>query len=118
MPSPSATCTRPQACFSTCIDTWSRTCIVLSLNSSAVTVIEDAVCPAEAGEPWAACPRSALKRVLAAAEAQHGLTFSIGHESEFVLLQQPARPQGVLPPGINNALYCSSGAYDAAAPGA
>jgi glutamine synthetase len=73
----------------------------------------------QAGTPWEACPRTALKRVLARAEREHGITFSIGYESEFILLQRPASPatEG-MPPGIDCSVYCSSRAYNDAATGA
>ena len=72
-----------------------------------------------AGTPWDACPRSALKRVLAKAQREHGISFSIGYESEFILLQPPTpSDQGRVPPGIDRSVYCSSRAYNDVAPGA
>lgn len=40
-----------------------------------------------AGQPWSCCPRSALKRTLAALESRFGLTLMVGFELEFVLLK-------------------------------
>ena len=70
-----------------------------------------------AGTPWDACPRSALKKVLAKAQRDHGITFSIGYESEFILLQRPTSDHSHVPPGIDRSVYCSSRAYNDAAPG-
>jgi hypothetical protein len=77
--------------------------------------------------PDAALPAAALKRVLEAAEAQHGLTFRLGFELEFYLLKSPKDKQGSereggsggggVPPPIDGSNYCHSGALDAAAPG-
>ena len=70
------------------------------------------------GTPWAACPRSALKRVLAKAEREHGISFSVGFETEFILLQRPASTQQAgVPPCIDRSIYCLSSAYNDAAPG-
>ncbi|CAL8471645.1 g11187 [Coccomyxa elongata] len=68
------------------------------------------------GDPWECCPRSALKRILAAAQQDHGLTFRVGYESEFVLLRQPAPGSAVLPPAFDRSVYCQTSAFDAAAP--
>ncbi|PRW21027.1 ligase [Chlorella sorokiniana] len=45
------------------------------------------------GQPWEFCPRSALQRVLAQAQEQHGLTVQLGYELEFYLLHKPDRQQ-------------------------
>lgn len=66
------------------------------------------------GTPWECCARSALKRVLATAQQEHGLNFRIGYESEFVLLRPPG-DDGVLR-GINKAVYSQTSALNAAAP--
>jgi glutamine synthetase len=56
-----------------------------------------------------------LKKVLAAAEQQHGLTFRIGYEAEFVLLKCDEIGK---PWPIDRGVYCQTTAFDAAAPGA
>lgn len=78
---------------------------------------------------------AALKRVLAQAFEQHGLTFQLGFELEFYLLRRPDPEKAAervaadtgpyaaaagpppLPPPIDASNYCSSTAFDAAAPG-
>lgn len=47
-----------------------------------------------AGEPWACCPRSALKRCLARLEERHGLKLLAGFELEFVILKEVRRSFG------------------------
>ena len=73
-----------------------------------------------AGKPWACCPRSALRRVLAAAEEKHGLTFRLGQEVEFYLLRpglmEDASRQG-LPEPVDTSVYCQTGAFDNVAAG-
>jgi hypothetical protein len=69
------------------------------------------------GDPWECCPRAALKSVLATAQREHGLTFRVGYESEFILLRQPAPGDTQLPPPFDRSVYCQTSAFDAAAPG-
>lgn len=69
------------------------------------------------GEPWECCPRAALKRVLATAQRDHGLTFRVGYESEFILLHKPMPGAVGLPPPFDTSVYCQTSAFDAAAPG-
>lgn len=64
------------------------------------------------------CPRSALKKVLDAVESKYGITFVIGHEIEFYLLEErlleePGRKR--LPAPIDTSLYCQTSALDGAA---
>ena len=49
------------------------------------------------GQPWSLCPRALLQRVLAGAEAQHGLAFRVGFEIEFVLADAQGHPMGTQP---------------------
>jgi len=70
------------------------------------------------GVPWELCPRSALKKVLDAVESKYGITFVIGHEIEFYLLEErlleePGRKR--LPAPIDTSLYCQTSALDGAA---
>ena len=44
------------------------------------------------GKPWAVCPRSFLKRVIAALEARHGLKVEAAFEHEFVYEAMEERP--------------------------
>ncbi|QBD75031.1 glutamine synthetase [Ktedonosporobacter rubrisoli] len=53
------------------------------------------------GQPWAACPRSFLKRVLQRFQ-EHGLRVQIGVEHEFLLLRQ--QPDGSFLPADNSLL--------------
>lgn len=69
------------------------------------------------GDPWECCPRAALKSILATAQREHGLTFRVGYESEFILLRQPAPGDMQLPPPFDRSMYCQTSAFDAAAPG-
>ena len=73
-----------------------------------------------AGKAWACCPRSALRRVLAAAEEKHGLTFRLGQEVEFYLLRpglmEDASRRG-LPEPVDTSVYCQTGAFDNVAAG-
>ena len=66
------------------------------------------------GVPWEYCPRSALKKVLAAAEAEYGITFVIGQEIEFYvlegvprILEEPGRTRGI-PPPVDSSVYCQA----------
>ncbi|EFN50945.1 hypothetical protein CHLNCDRAFT_141615 [Chlorella variabilis] len=75
-------------------------------------------------EPWECCPRTVLKRVLAGAFQERGLTFQMGFELEFYLLRLPKEGEGGgsgggggLPPPLDTSNYCHSGSFDAAAPG-
>ncbi|KAK9918078.1 hypothetical protein WJX75_001014 [Coccomyxa subellipsoidea] len=68
------------------------------------------------GDPWECCPRAALKSILANAQREHGLTFRVGYESEFILLRQPAPGDTQLPPPFDRSVYCQTSAFDAAAP--
>lgn len=65
------------------------------------------------GVPWEHCPRSALKKVLAAAEAKYGITFVIGQEIEFYvlegvprILEEPGKTR--LPPPVDASVYCQA----------
>ena len=69
------------------------------------------------GDPWECCPRAALKSILATAQREHGLTFRIGYESEFILLHKPGPGDTQLPPPFDTSVYCQTSAFDAAAPG-
>lgn len=70
-------------------------------------------------------PGAVLKRVLAGAFQERGLTFQMGFELEFYLLRLPKEGEGGgsgggggLPPPLDTSNYCHSGSFDAAAPGA
>jgi len=64
-----------------------------------------------------------LKRVLAQALEDHGLTVRLGFELEFYLLSKPGSSGGSggqqpgVPAPIDSSNYCLSSAFDAAAPG-
>ena len=107
---PCVTCTPRQA--SLC-----SACVVRGPAGMPGDTQSDSFWLGRAGHPWAACPRSALKRVLAKAERVHGITFNVGYESEFILLQRPATPKDEVPPAIDRAIYALSAAYDAASDG-
>jgi glutamine synthetase len=70
-----------------------------------------------AGTPWELCPRSMFRRLLAAAERVHGITFKFGFESEFVLLEAAdlLKPEG--PDGPLLSHYARSNAFDSRAEG-
>jgi glutamine synthetase len=46
-------------------------------------------------QPWACCPRAALRRVASAARRELGVAFTVGFELEFCLLAQTAAPRRV-----------------------
>ena len=57
------------------------------------------------GQPWSLCPRALLQRVLAGAEAQHGLAFRVGFEIEFVLADAQGHPMGTQPVLLDQVLF-------------
>jgi glutamine synthetase len=75
------------------------------------------------GTPWACCPRSALKRCLAALKERHGLTLKAGFELEFMLLKEVGpdashRLEGTNWAPVDNAIYSSTSGLDAHCEGA
>ncbi|GAB5030175.1 glutamine synthetase [Nannochloropsis oceanica] len=59
--------------------------------------------------PWSLCPRSCLARIVKKAELEHGLTFRVGFELEFVLGSADCQITEMR-------TYSSAGAFDDAAP--
>jgi glutamine synthetase len=79
---------------------------------------------AQTGEPWACCPRAALRRVALGARRSLGVSFVVGFELEFVLLRPLAAcasssalsPTPFLPPGPPLAFAPAAAAAAANAP--
>ena len=70
-------------------------------------------------QPWACCPRTALRRALALLLKETGLGLQVGFEVEFTLLHKPepslAGGMQALRP-VDAAVYCQTTAYDAVSP--
>ena len=62
--------------------------------------------------PWSLCPRACLARLVAHVERCHGIHFRAGFEVEFAVAELGNQQFG----WEDRRTYCSSGAFDAAAP--
>lgn len=70
------------------------------------------------GVPWEYCPRSALKKVLESVEGKYGITFVIGQEIEFYLLEVGILEEvskRKVPAPVDTSLYCQTWALDGVA---
>jgi glutamine synthetase len=68
--------------------------------------------------PWEYCPRSALKKVLESVEGKYGITFVIGQEIEFYLLEVGILEEvskRKVPAPVDTSLYCQTWALDGVA---
>ncbi|XP_059063957.1 protein fluG-like isoform X1 [Cryptomeria japonica] len=65
------------------------------------------------GQPWDYCPRTTLRRIATKLEEEFGLVVNAGFESEFYLLRREDNNNWI---GIDSTPYCSTAAFDCAAP--
>lgn len=95
---------------------------------AAATSAAAAAAAAASGEPWACCPRSALKYALSTLEVVHGLSLMCGFELEFVLLRRAPEGGRAVPDAakagvagwlpVDESVYCQSSSFDEFAYGA